>query len=49
MKKPTLKEQLEGWLVFNGYWFWHPDSGPCGSVIMAIIAIAVVLAWGMWQ
>lgn len=53
MKKPrdpkrTLKDELEGWLAFNGYWFWHPDSGVLGALTFIIIAIALVLAWGMW-
>ena len=49
MKKPTLKEQLEGWLVFNGFWFWHPDSGFFGAAIFVFFMIAGLLAWGMWS
>jgi len=49
-KKPkrTLKDELEGWLAFNGYWFWQAESGLLGSAVFIIIAIALVLAWGMW-
>lgn len=47
-ERKTLKEELEGWLAFNGYWFWHPDSGVLGALTFIIIAIALALAWGMW-
>ena len=44
--KPTLKESLEGWLVFDGHWFWEPDSGVAGAVLTAaIIVTALLIFW----
>jgi hypothetical protein len=47
--KPTLRELFDGWLSFDGRWFWEPQSGFFGSLIWVIVAIAMLLAWGMWS
>lgn len=46
-ERKTLKDELEGWLAFNGYWFWQPESGIEGSIAMAVVFVSALLAWGI--
>ena len=46
--KQSLREAMEGWLAFDGHWFWEPESGLQGSLVWIVVIIAAMLAWGMW-
>lgn len=47
MNKPTLKERLEGKLVFNSYWCFDPRSGLVGGMVFGtplfLVALIIVL------